>query len=117
MNSKQNIAISEAISIINGFLNKFEGPSCSEQQDVVDSAKLWIARNTSESDKASFHLAVYQKDSELASVAYSFLPKVDLENPAPAHVFGGLMVDFVEELRKQLEAADENNSSLHSGSN
>lgn len=35
--------MNEATSIIEGFLSRFEEPSCREQQEVVDKAKLWVS--------------------------------------------------------------------------
>ena len=35
--------MNDAASIIEGFLSRFEEPSCREQQEVVDRANVWVA--------------------------------------------------------------------------
>ena len=50
----------EAASIMEGFLSRFEEPSCKEQQEVVDRAKKWAGQFRS-SEKTAKQVAAMMK--------------------------------------------------------
>ena len=113
MISKENKALEEARAIISGFMERWEAPTCVEQSDIAEAAKVWLKNHDANDDVEPYcNISLTSGDNGAVLTVFSFVPSFNKHNPHETHKLGAIIAEAVREWTQ-----DENNFSHEFGSN